>query len=85
MARGMPLVWCDIKHLAWPQDVGDSGDRKLEGPAEEQRPLLVQMRMIRDDGTGRDVDSPLSNMVRVEIAAEVAWRDLARCNGREVE
>jgi len=32
-ARGMALMWCDIKHLARPQDVRDAGDRKFEGAA----------------------------------------------------
>ncbi len=84
-ARGVALMWCDVKHVARLQDVGDAGDRELEGAAQEQRSLLVQVGMIGADGTGSDVNAALSNMVRVDVAAKVAWSDLTRCNGIEVE
>jgi hypothetical protein len=41
--------------------------------------------MIGDDGAGSDVHSALGNVVRVEVAAEVAWSDLTRRNGGEVK
>jgi hypothetical protein len=84
-ARGMALMWCDIKHLAWTQDVGDPGDREFEGAAKQQGPLLVRVGMIRDDGAGSDVDSALGNVVRVEIAAEVTRGDLTRRHSGEVK
>ena len=83
--RGMALMRCDIQHLARSQDVGDAGDRKLEGAAQQQSPLLVRVGVIGDDGTGSDVDSALGDLVRVEIAAEVAWSDLTRRDGAEVK
>lgn len=30
-ARGMALMWCDVKHLTWSQNVRDAGDRQREG------------------------------------------------------
>jgi hypothetical protein len=84
-ARRMALVWCAIKHLARSQDLGDAGDRKLEGAAKEQGPLFVRVGMLGDDGAGSDVHSALGNVVRVEVAAEVAWSDLTRRNGGEVK
>jgi hypothetical protein len=84
-ARRMALMWCDVKHLAWPQDVRDAGNRKFEGAAEQQGPLFVRVGMIGDDGTWSDVDSALGNVVRVKVAAEVAWSDLTRRYGCEVK
>ena len=63
----------------------DTGDRQLEGAAEQQGPLLVRVGVIGDDGAGSDIDSALRDMVRVEIPAEVAGSDLARSHGCEVE
>ena len=84
-AGGMALVGCDIEHLAGLQDVGDAGDGELEGAAQQQRPLLVRVGVIGDDGARSNVNSSLGDMVGVDIAAEVARSDLPRLNGREVE
>jgi len=45
----------------------------------------VRMGVIGDDGVRGDVNSALRNMVRVNIAAEVAWSDLTRSNGGEIK
>jgi hypothetical protein len=82
---GMALMGCDVKHLARLQDVGDAGDGKLEGAAQQQGPLLVQVGVIGNDGARCDVDAALSNVVRVEVAAEVAGSDLAGRDGGEVK
>jgi hypothetical protein len=42
------------------------------------------MRVIGDDGTRLDIHSALSDVLGVEVASEVTWSDLARCNGGEV-
>jgi hypothetical protein len=84
-ARGMALMWGDMKQLAWLQDMRDAGDRKFEGAAKQQSPLLVRVGVIGNDGARSDVNPALGNMVRVEIATEVAWSDLTRCNGGEVK
>jgi tRNA A-37 threonylcarbamoyl transferase component Bud32 len=84
-ARGMALMWCDIKHLARAQNVRDAGDRQFEGAAKKQGPLLMRVGVIGDDGTRSDVDSALGNVVRVKIAAEVARSDLTRRYGCEVK
>ena len=84
-ARGMALMRSDMKHLARLQDVDDAGDGKLEGAAQQQRPLLVQVGVIGDHGARCDVNPALRDVVRVDVAAEVAGSDLARGNGGEVE
>ena len=84
-AGGMALMRCDIKHLAGLQNPRDARDRELEGAAQQQGPLLVPVGVIGDDGARSDVNSALGDMVRVDIAAEVARSDLPRLNGREVE
>jgi hypothetical protein len=60
-AGGMALMRCDIKHLARLQNVGDAGDRKLEGAAQQQGPLLVRVRVIGDDGAQSNVNSALGS------------------------
>jgi hypothetical protein len=55
--RGMPLVGRYVKDLPRLQDVRGTGDRQLEGAAEEQGPLLVGMRVLGDDGARSDIDS----------------------------
>ena len=45
----------------------------------------MRMRVIGDDGAGCDVDSALRDLVRVDIAAEVAGSDLTRSNHVEVK
>jgi len=80
-ARRMALMRSDIKHLPRSQDVGNAGDGKFEGAGEQQGPLLVWMGVLGDDRTGSDVNSALCDMVRVEIAAEVAWCDLTWHHG----
>ena len=84
-SRRMALMRPDIEHLARLHDVGDARDRKLEGAAQEQRPLLVPVGVIGDDGARSDVNSALGYMVRVDIAAEVARSDLPRRNGGEIK
>jgi hypothetical protein len=84
-ASGMALMGGDMKHLARLQDVGDARDGKLEGAAQQERPLLVQMGVIGDDGARSDVNAALGNMVRVDVAAEVAGNNLTWCNGGEVK
>jgi hypothetical protein len=84
-ARGMALMWRDMKQLAWLQDKRDAGDREFEGAAKQQSPLLVRVGVIGDDRAGSDVNPALGNMVRVEIATEVPRSDLTRCNGGEVK
>jgi len=84
-ARGMALMGCDMEHLARSQNMGDAGDRKFEGAAQQQGPLLVRVRVIRDDRARSDVNPALGYMVGVEIAAEVARSHLTRGNGGEVE
>jgi hypothetical protein len=74
-----------MKHLARLQNAGDAGDRKFEGAAQEQGPLLVRVGVIGDDRARSDVNSALGYMIRVDIAAEVARSDLTRCNGGEVK
>ena len=70
-ARGMPFVGCDIKELARLQDVGDTRDCELEGAAHKQRPLLVQVGVIGDDGARSDINAALSNMIGVDVAARL--------------
>jgi hypothetical protein len=53
----MPLVGRYVKDLPRLQDVRGTGDRQLEGAAEEQGPLLVGMRVLGDDGARSDIDS----------------------------
>jgi hypothetical protein len=84
-AGGMALVGRDIQNLARLEDVGGTGDGELEGPAQEQGPLLVRVGVVGDDGAGSDVHPTLGDLVRVEVAAEVAGRDLTGLNGGEVE
>jgi hypothetical protein len=84
-AGGMALMGRDVEHLARSQYVGNTGDRQLEGAAQQQGPLLVRVGVVRDDRAGSDVDSALGNMVRVEVAAEVAGSDLTGRDGGEVE
>ena len=84
-ARGMALMRCDMEHLARSQNMGDAGDRKFEGAAQQQGPLLVRVRVIRNDRARSDVNSALGYMVGVEIAAEVAGSDLTGRDGGEVK
>ena len=70
-ARGMALMRCDMKHLARLQNVGDAGDRELEGAAQQQGPLLVRVRVIGDDGARSDVNPALGYMVGVDIAPKL--------------
>ena len=84
-AGGMALMWGDMKHLARLQDVGDAGDRKLEGAAQQQGPLLVRVGVIGDDRAGSDVDPALGYLVGVDVAAEVAGGNLTRRDGDEVK
>ena len=76
---------CDIEHLARSQNMGDAGDRELEGAAQQQGPLLVRVRVIGDDGARSDVNSSLGYMVGVDIAAEVAGGNLTRRDDDEVK
>jgi hypothetical protein len=74
-----------VKDLARLQDVRGTGDRQLEGAAEEQGPLLVGMRVLGDDGARSDIDSALRDLVGVHVASEIAGSDLTRSHGGEVE
>src|SRR5688500_8391721 len=84
-ARGVALMRRNMKHLPRLQAMGDAIDRELEGAAQQQGPLLVQMGVIGDDGARCDVDPALSDVVRVDVTPEVAGNDLTRRNGGEVE
>ena len=74
----MALMGGDMKHLPRLQAMGDAIDRELEGAAQQQGPLLVQVGVIGNDRARCDVDPALSDMVRVDVAAEVAGNDLTR-------
>jgi hypothetical protein len=84
-AGGMALMGCDIQDMTRLQDVGGAGDGELERAAQQQGPLLVGVGVIGDDGARRNVHSALGDLVRVEIAAEVAGYHLTGCNGSKVE
>jgi len=83
--RGVALMWRDMEHLPRLHDMQDAGYRQLERAAQKQRPLLVGMGVIGDHGAGSNVDPALSNVVRMEVTAEIAGSDLTRSDGGELE